>query len=101
VPVTGIEEGMASLPTGYSLSQNYPNPFNPITAIDYDLPHASDVTLTLYTIMGQKVAVLLDGHQDAGHHRVMLDGTGYANGVYLYRLEAGRFVETKRMVLMK
>ena len=86
---------------GYSLSQNVPNPFNPVTTIAYDLAEASDVTLTLYTITGQKAMVLVDAHQEAGHHTVRFDGSGFANGVYLYRLEAGSFVETKRMLLLK
>jgi len=89
------------LPTEFGLSQNVPNPFNPTTTIAYDLPEGSDVTLILSTITGQKVAVLVDTHQGAGHHTVLFDGSGLANGVYLYRLEAGGFVETRRMVLLK
>ena len=99
--VTVEESEKAKVPSSFSLSQNYPNPFNPITAITYDLPKTSDVTLTLYTITGQKAAVLLDGYQESGHHRILFDGAGFGTGVYLYRLEAGTFVETRRMVLIK
>ena len=90
-----------ALPEKFALLQNFPNPFNPVTTIAYDLPQASEVTLTLYTVTGQKVKVLVDGHQEAGHHTIRFDGSGFANGVYLYRLEAGSFVETRRMVLIR
>ena len=83
------------------MEQNYPNPFNLATAIAYDVPQPSDVTLTIYTLVGQEVEVLVDGRQQAGDYAVRFDGSGYANGVYLYRLEAGSFVETRRMVLIK
>jgi hypothetical protein len=99
---TAVDASDASaIPSGYGLSQNIPNPFNPFTTIGYDLPQASNVTLTLYTITGQKVSVLVDAYQQPGHHRVLFDGSGYANGVYLYCLEAGSFVETKRMMVLK
>ena len=90
-----------AIPSGYALSQNYPNPFNPSTTIAYDLPQAADVTLTLYTITGQQVQVLADGHQQAGHHTVDLRGLELATGVYLYRIEAGTFAETRRMLLLR
>ena len=99
---TSVEpsEGEA-VPSGHALSQNYPNPFNPVTTIAYELPEASHVTLTIYTITGQKVSVLADARQQAGHYRVLFDGSGVATGVYLYRLEAEGFVEAKRMLLLK
>jgi hypothetical protein len=100
-PVTVEELQQKVLPSGYRLSQNVPNPFNPTTTIAYDLPKASNVTLTLYTITGQKLAVLVDGHQNAGYHTVRFDGSDLATGVHLYRLEAGEFVKTRRMVLVK
>jgi glucuronoarabinoxylan endo-1,4-beta-xylanase len=100
-PVAVEESERQALPTGYLLSQNHPNPFNPITTIAYDLPKASDVSLAIYTITGQKVAIFVDGHQQAGHHTATFDGSGFANGVYLYRLEAGSFVETRRMLLLQ
>ena len=101
-PDTAVEvsEGKV-LPSGYALSQNYPNPFNPSTTIAYALPRTSDVTLTLYTITGQKVLVLTDGYQPSGHHTVHFDGSRLATGVYLYRLEAEGLGETKRMVLLR
>jgi len=98
---TGFTSSVESLPQAPVLYPNYPNPFNLATAIAYDVPHPRDVTLTIYTLMGQKVDVLVDGRQEAGHYAVRFDGLGYANGIYLYRLEAGSFVETRRMVLIK
>ena len=99
VAVEEVSEATA-VPSGYSLSQNYPNPFNPVTAIGYDLPQTGNVTLTIYTITGQKVAVLVNAYQEAGHHVVRFDGSGLGTGIYLYRLEAGRYVDAKRMILM-
>ena len=90
-----------ALPPEFGLSQNVPNPFNPTTTIAYDLPEVSDVTLTIYTLTGQQVATLVLGHQEAGHYEVAWDGSGFATGVYLYRLEAGDFVQTRRMLLLK
>ena len=69
--------------------------------IPYDLPKASDVTLTIYSVTGQQVATVVSGHQEAGHSEVMWDGSSFATGVYLYRLEAGDFVKTRRMLLLK
>ena len=88
-------------PERFSLLQNRPNPFNPITTIGYNLPEASDVRLTIYTVTGQRVAILVSGYQEAGYYEVVWDGSRFANGIYFYRLEAGAFVETRRMVLMK
>ena len=90
-----------AIPSGYVLAQNYPNPFNPATTISYDLPEGSDVTLTIYMLTGQKVATLVSEHQEAGYHRVAWDGSGFATGIYFYRMEAGGFVEARRMVLLK
>ncbi len=89
------------LPTEFSLSQNFPNPFNPITVISFALPEASEVKLEIYNIVGQKVATLVDGQLEAGEHIVRWDGRDVASGVYLYRLEVGEFVETKKMILLK
>lgn len=89
------------LPTEYSLSQNCPNPFNPITEISFAVPEATDVTLEVYNVLGQKIATLVDGRRDAGYHTVNWDGSSVASGVYLYRIEAGDFVESRKMVLLK
>jgi len=97
-PVSAHEEQIAG---EFRLSQNYPNPFNPSTTIIYALPEQADVRLEVFTINGQRVAVLVDEVQQAGEHRVSFDATGLASGVYLYLLQAGPFTKTERMVLVK
>jgi hypothetical protein len=89
------------LPEAYFLSANYPNPFNPSTEIRFALPEAARVDLVVYDVLGREVARLVDGTQEAGHHRAPFDASALPSGVYLYRLTAGDFVETRRMVLMK
>jgi hypothetical protein len=88
-------------PSQYSLSSNFPNPFNPETEIEYALPEVSWVTLKVYNILGQVVEVLVDSEQRAGYHEIQWNGEGVSSGVYFYRLTAGEFTDTKRMVLMK
>ena len=95
------ENPTPKVPETFRLGQNAPNPFNPVTAISYDLPEAGTVTLTVYTAAGQEVATLVRGDQEAGQHTVLFDGSGLANGIYVYRLAAGGAVETRRMVLVK
>ena len=90
-----------NLPTGYLLFQNYPNPFNPRTTIRYGLPRRSHVSFSVYNTLGQEVAQLVSGDQDAGVHEVRFDGSGLSSGVYLYRMRAGDFVETLKSLLLK
>ncbi|MEM8599095.1 MAG: T9SS type A sorting domain-containing protein, partial [Bacteroidota bacterium] len=94
-------EGDPTLPTTFALGGNYPNPFNPTTTIRYDLPSTEHVTLEVYDVAGRRVAVLLNGEQAPGFHEVRWDAGTFASGVYLYRLQAGSFTATKRMVLMR
>ncbi|MBU8934907.1 MAG: FG-GAP repeat protein [candidate division Zixibacteria bacterium] len=91
----------SSLPTVYTLSQNYPNPFNPVTEITFTLPQASRVRLEVFNMLGQEVSTIYDGGLKAGVHSFTWDGSSVASGVYFYRLTAGNFVETKKMVLIK
>jgi hypothetical protein len=88
-------------PEVYSLEQNYPNPFNPITTISFTLPKLSYVELDLYNVTGRKVARLVDGWRDAGVHEVTFDGSSLSSGIYVYRLKAGEFMASGKMVLMK
>jgi hypothetical protein len=81
--------------------QNYPNPFNPSTVIRYAIPNRSLVTLAAFNTLGQQVAVLQCGEQDAGYHEVAFEAHGLPSGVYFYRLHAGSFFETKRCLLIK
>ena len=99
--VTSAREGTSGVPALYSLGQNYPNPFNPSTTISYALPARSHVTLSVFNVLGQKVADLVDAEKEAGSHTAMFDGTRLTSGVYFYRIQAGSFIEAKKLVLTK
>ncbi len=99
---TGVRENPAAkVPTSFALSQNYPNPFNPSTQINYSIPKNSLVTLKIYNVLGQEVATIFSGQQKAGNYIVTFDASKYASGVYFYRIQAGTFSSTKKMILMK
>ena len=99
--VTNVQYVNDNAPTSFSLSQNYPNPFNPSTTIRYGLPRNSFATLRVYNILGQLVAQLVHEQQSAGHHNVVFNGSRLASGVYLYRLQAGDYVATKKLMLLR
>ncbi|MBN1212366.1 MAG: T9SS type A sorting domain-containing protein [candidate division Zixibacteria bacterium] len=90
----------AEVPRNFSLSQNYPNPFNPDTKIGFNLSKASDYTLTIYNVTGQVVDVF-SGSADAGSHEINWNASNVASGIYFYKLDAGNFSETKKMILLK
>jgi hypothetical protein len=90
-----------ALPTTYALAQNYPNPFNPTTVVSYQLPAVSDVRLVVYDLLGREVAVLLNERELPGQYEVTFDGARLSSGVYFYRLFAGSYAETKKMLAMK
>jgi hypothetical protein len=83
------------------LQQNYPNPFNPSTTIRYGVPVRSHVSLTVFNALGQQVAVLQNGEMEAGYHEVRFDASDLSSGVYFYRIAAGTYVETKRLLLVR
>ena len=93
--------GRSVIPENYKLGQNYPNPFNPTTTIQFQTPQAGKVKLILYNTLGQEVKTLISGYMAAGYHSVELNAASLASGVYFYRLEAGKFSNVKKMVLMK
>jgi uncharacterized Ntn-hydrolase superfamily protein len=95
----GEEPGAA--PENFVLHQNFPNPFNPSTTIRYGLPNRSHVTLTVYNTLGQTVSVLQNDEQEAGYHDVTFDGARLSSGVYFYRIEAGLFVQTRKLILLQ
>ncbi len=95
------EENTEALPDRFSLNQNYPNPFNPTTTISFNLPKASAVNLKVYDLLGREVAELLDGRLNAGEHSISFDASAFSSGMYIYRIKAGGFTSTKRMLLIK
>jgi hypothetical protein len=98
---TGIGERAVEIPQQFDLGQNYPNPFNPSTTIEYELPTRAHVTLTVYNLLGQVVAMPVDEVQTAGYKSAVFNASGLPSGVYLYRLQAGEFVATKKLVVLK
>jgi hypothetical protein len=99
---TGIQEDNEPLlPRKLTLSQNYPNPFNPTTTISYSLPASGHVKLTIYDILGRRVAIPFDGAQTAGEHQLVWNASAYPSGLYFARLEAGEKAQTVKMVLLK
>jgi hypothetical protein len=99
----GVESGIenAGGPSSFALDQNWPNPFNPATTISFQVPSSSGVSLKVYDLVGREVATLVDEVKPAGMYTVRFDGTGLASGTYVYRMEAGSFVATKKLVLVK
>ena len=97
-----IDDLAGSTPREFKLEQNYPNPFNPSTQIQYTLPQNASVKLTVYDVLGRQVAVLVNNEaQAAGSHSVTFDAARFSSGLYLYRIEAGSFVQSKKMMLIK
>lgn len=103
---TDVDDDPTVLPTGYRLAQNYPNPFNPTTEIEYSLSGAGLVRLDVMNILGQTVTTLVDGWRQPGNYSARWDGRDQsgetvASGVYLYRLRAGEYSSTRKMMLLK
>ncbi|MEQ9308464.1 MAG: T9SS type A sorting domain-containing protein [Balneolaceae bacterium] len=99
IPVSNEDE--PETPEEFSLSQNYPNPFNPTTNIPFTLSEASRVEISVYSILGQKVATIVNGLYPVGSHNIQWDARNLASGVYIYRMQAGGFTQTKKMILLK
>ncbi|OGU35937.1 MAG: hypothetical protein A2315_12705 [Ignavibacteria bacterium RIFOXYB2_FULL_35_12] len=85
----------------YSLSQNYPNPFNPTTTIQFSLEEKINVELSIYNILGEKIRTLFNDEMNSGQYKIVFDGSNLASGIYFYRIQAGKFLQTKKMILMK
>jgi len=98
---TGIREIKGTHPAEYVLKQNFPNPFNPTTIIEYTIPVSGHVSLKVFNAIGQEVATLFNGNQKAGKYQAAFDARELSSGVYFYRLEAGNFVSSKKLVLVK
>ncbi len=98
---TGVSEVGGVIPEEYTISQNYPNPFNPSTTINFSVPKHSKVVLKVYDILGSEVAILVDGFKNTGNYEVNFDASKLASGMYIYRLTAGNFTTSKKMMLLK
>ena len=98
---TSVRQSSAQAPERFELEQNYPNPFNPSTVISYQLAVNSNVTLKVYDLLGREVAVLVNERKDAGRYSVQWSASRFSSGIYFYFLSAGKFQETKRMILLK
>ena len=101
IPTSVEEENNPAVVSNFELYQNYPNPFNPSTQIKFALAEQSQVTLRVYNILGKEIATLVNDVKGAGIHEVNFDGTGLASGVYFYTLQAGKFSQTNKMILIK
>ena len=100
--IVGVEEDWrGGTPLEFELFQNYPNPFNPTTIIRYGLPKESSVKVIVYNILGEIVNTLVDNVQKSGYYEVNFNASNLATGIYIYRIQAGDFVETKKMVLLR
>ena len=100
--ISGKKDAKMIIPTEYKLYQNYPNPFNPMTKINYDLPKDAKVTLIIYDILGREMKRLVNNEfKSAGKYSIEFNGQSFASGVYFYRLVSDKFVEVKKMVLIK
>ncbi len=96
-----VEDEFTEVPSEYSLNQNYPNPFNPSTAIEFSLPQAATVNLTVFDTIGRQVAVLINGQMASGRHSVQFNASSLPSGMYLYRLSTPAGSITQKMILMK
>jgi flagellar hook assembly protein FlgD len=99
-------DDILDLPHNFSLYQNHPNPFNPITTLRYDIPQVINVNIAIYDMMGRQVKTLVNGIQSAGHKSVQWNSTNnqgkpVSAGVYLYKIQVGDFVDTKKMILLR
>ena len=97
----GIQNISSEIPSGYKLSQNYPNPFNPVTNIEFSIPSKGNVKLTVFDITGKEVGLLINDVLSPGTYKFDFNANHLSSGTYFYRLVAGDYVETKKMVLVK
>ena len=100
--ITAVElTNNKNLPSSYQLYQNYPNPFNPVTKIKYDIPKSGFVTIKVFNLLGQEVALLVNQEQRAGKYSIEFNAAGFVSGIYFYRIQAGNYSLTKKMILLK
>jgi len=97
----GVRDAQSQLPVDFALHQNYPNPFNPTTTIRFDLPNATFVEVSVFDLLGRKVATLVRQRTEAGSHYLTFDGATLPSGIYFYRIKTDQFADTKKMIVMK
>ena len=95
------DNSTAQIPAEYNLSQNYPNPFNPETIINYQLTMNNYVTIKVYDILGREVATLVNEEKPAGKYSLNFDASKLSSGIYFYRIKAGSFTQTRKMILLR
>ncbi len=98
--LTDIED-LHSIPTGYSLDQNFPNPFNPSTSIRFSIPHASFVSLKVFNLLGEEVGSIVNQNLPAGTFNFQWNASGVPSGVYFYKIQAGQYTQSRKMVVIK
>ena len=98
---TSVEQISGATPDDFRLGQNYPNPFNPTTRINFDLPKAGFVILKVYNQLGEEVVLLVSENLQGGKYTVHFDASNLASGFYLYRLQSGSFIQTRKMLLIR
>jgi hypothetical protein len=96
-----VESEEISIPTEFSLSQNYPNPFNPTTKIKYSVPEISFVTIKLYDALGNEITTLVNEEKEVGSYKIDFDGSRLSSGIYFYKMQTEKFMEIKKMVLLR
>jgi hypothetical protein len=101
ITINASAENATEIPDVASLEQNYPNPFNPTTSIRFGIPAKSEVTLDVFNMLGQRVAQLVNSEMNAGYHTIGFDASSLSSGMYIYRLQAGNFTATKKLMLVK
>lgn len=98
--IINLEDSFTSVQK-FHVEQNYPNPFNPITKINYSLPQLGFVSLKIYDLLGEEVTTLINEEKSAGTHEIEFDGSSLSSGIYIYRIQAGDFISSKKFILMK
>ena len=99
--VVSVEEKHIDVPRGYALNQNYPNPFNPTTTVRYEIPKLSFVTIKVYDVLGNEIATLVNEEKAVDYYQLEFNATALPSGVYFYQLNAGEYINTKKMLLLK
>jgi hypothetical protein len=99
--IVSVGEKSNTIPENFQLKQNYPNPFNPVTKIEYQIPFESKVKIIIYDVEGKVVKILLNEQKSPGTYEIVWDASEFSSGVYFFKLSAGSFVETRKMILTK